>query len=242
MVVSLLDELGANSPDSVVVATDGSVSQDPPRSGWGAVLRVEGRTVQTYAGGTRLALSSLRAEIEAVTRALELTDNLSPAPRSLFVLTDSQSLLRRLETGLCPPEWLQRARRITWIYCPGHSGVVINEHADRLAGKTSETSDRICLGSKDIAMIMKNQHTSQDSEHECEREVGRMRGLGLKPGWAAGSRLKGRQRALACQPACGTLSRQVLSEVLRRRGAETAWRRLVLPPVGDQALVSKVNE
>ena len=175
----------------------------------------------------------MRAEIEAVTRAFELTDNLSPAPRSLFVLTDSQSLLRRLETGLCPPEWLQRARKITWMYCPGHSGVAINEHADRLAGKASEVSDRISLGSKDIAMIIKNQHTIQDAEQECEREVGRMRGLGLKPGWAARSRLKGRQRALACQSACGTLSRQVLSEVLRRRGAETAWRRIGLPSVGD---------
>ena len=152
----LLDELGANRPDSVVVATDGSVSRVPPRTGWGAVLRAEGRTLQTYSGGTRLALSSLRAEMEAVTRAFEMTDGLNPAPRSLFVLTDSQSLLRRLESGLCPPEWLQRARQITWIYCPGHSGVVVNEHADRLAGKTSEVSGRICLGLKDISTIIKN--------------------------------------------------------------------------------------
>ena len=64
----LLDDLGANRPDSVVVATDGSASRDPPRTGWGAVLRVGGCSVQTYAGGTRLALSSLRGEMEVVTR------------------------------------------------------------------------------------------------------------------------------------------------------------------------------
>ena len=73
----------------------------------------------------------------------------------------------------------------------------------------------------------------QDSEQECEREVGRMRALGLKPGWAARSRLSGRQRALACQMACGTLSRMTLSEVLRRRGAEVAWRRLGCPSACD---------
>ena len=74
---------------------------------------------------------------------------------------------------------------------------------------------------------------TQDSEQECERGVVRMRGLGLRAGWAARSRLKGQQRALACQSACGTLSGQVLGEVLRRRGAETAWRRLGPPSDGD---------
>ena len=33
--------------------------------------------VQTYAGGTRIALSSLRVEMEAITRAFEMTDELS---------------------------------------------------------------------------------------------------------------------------------------------------------------------
>ena len=59
---------------------DGSVSRVPPRTGWGAVLRAEGRTLQTYSGGTCLALSSLRAEMETVTRAFEMTDGLNPAP------------------------------------------------------------------------------------------------------------------------------------------------------------------
>ena len=142
-----------------------------------------------------------------------------PPGRCSFLPTPSRSCDDSNQVSALA-EWLQRARQITWIYCPGHSGVV-NEHADRLAGKTSEVSDRICLGLKDISTIIKNQHMIQDSEQECEREVGRMRALSLKPGRATRSRLSGRQRALACQT--------TLSDILRRRGAEVAWRRLGCP-------------
>ena len=150
-----------------------------------------------------------------------------------FIVTDSQSLLRRLEAGHCPPKWLEQTWRTVWMYCPGHAGVAINEQADRLAGKTSEVTDRICLGPKDIAAIIRHLHKVQDDEQECVREVGRMRELGLGPGWTARSRAKGRQRPLVCQTACGTLSRWTLSEVLRRRGAEAAWRRLGCPSVDE---------
>ena len=51
--------------------------------------------------------------------------------------------------------------------------------------KTSEVSDRICLGLKDVSTIIKNQHMLQVSKQESERDLGRMRALGVKPGWAA---------------------------------------------------------
>ena len=138
---------------------------------------------QTYAGDTRLVLSSLRAEMEAVTRALGMLAELSAPPCTLFIVTDSQLLLRRLEARHCPPEWLER----TWLYCLGRSGVVINEQADRLVG-TSEVTDRIYLGPKDIATSLVNNSTTHKTETRNATGSRTERELDLQPGWTARSR------------------------------------------------------
>ena len=57
--------------------------------------------------------------------------------RILFV-TDSLSALEKVRQGNIHADWYtlikdSSIRRITWIYCPGHAGVIGNETADRLA-------------------------------------------------------------------------------------------------------------
>ena len=54
-------------------------------------------------------------------------------------MTDSESMLRKVKTGMLRAEWRASLERtqvvgILWIFSPGHAGVVGNEQADRLAG------------------------------------------------------------------------------------------------------------
>ena len=157
----LLDEIQGQDAASLVLATDGSVTHDPPRSGWGCYIRY-GELTHCVSGACRLTLSSMRAEMEAVTLGLGAARQLAPEAGHIIVITDSQSLLRKLEAGWSPPEWQEVTQRITWIYCPGHSGISVNEKADRLAGGGSSATSRIILSASDI------RHIVNDKQREAE--------------------------------------------------------------------------
>lgn len=224
----LLDEVQGQDTATLVLATDGSVSRDPPRSGWGCFIRF-GESKHCVSGACRLALASMRAEMEAVTLGLGAARELAPNADHVIVATDSQSLLRKLEAGWSPPEWWELARKVTWIYCPGHSGIVINEKADRLAGEGSSATNRIVLSASDIKHLIHAQHReaeSQDVQQRGSREVERMVERGLRRGWVARSRRRGAAGRIACQLACGTISRRTLADVQSVGGAEAAWTRI----------------
>ena len=53
-----------------------------------------------------------------------------------------------------------------------------------------------------------------------------MVGRGLRRGWVAKSHRRGAMGRLACQLACGTISRRTLADVLSVGGAEAAWTRI----------------
>ena len=60
--------------------------------------------------------------------------------RGIILVTDSQSMLKKIEKGQLRQEWHQSIGRIglqsiKWIFCPGHSGVGGNVEADKLAGQ-----------------------------------------------------------------------------------------------------------
>ena len=49
------------------------------------------------------------------------------------------STLQKIQTGMLYCDWINLIKRselrsITWLFCPGHSGVQGNERADELAG------------------------------------------------------------------------------------------------------------
>ena len=59
--------------------------------------------------------------------------------RDVVYVTESLSMLQTIETGMCRMEWLESIRKsqvskVTWIFCPGHAGVLGNEQADKLTG------------------------------------------------------------------------------------------------------------
>ena len=165
---SLLDE--HMSDGDVLLATDGSVTREPPRTGWGCFIRSDDLT-QSVSGATRLVLSSMRAEMEAVSLGLNTVSDPRPDTQHIVVATDSQSLLRRLEGGVSPPEWWTR-RRITWLYCPGHAGVAVNEKADRLAGGGASTASRIVLSASDFKQLYKHMMELGGAETAWSRVFG----------------------------------------------------------------------
>ena len=84
--------------------------------------------------------------------------------------------ISKLESGWSPPEWCELAIKITWIYCPGHSGIAINKKADRLAGEGSSVTNRIVLSASDIRHLIQAQHREAEAQDargswEVERMV-----------------------------------------------------------------------
>ena len=222
----LLDEILDPDSANLILATDGSVTLDPPRSGWGCFIRF-GATRHCVSGACRLTLTSMRAEIEAVTLGLCTARDLAPDADHVIVATDSQSLLRKLEAGWSPPEWCELAIKITWIYCPGHSGIAINKKADRLAGEGSSVTNRIVLSASDIRHLIQAQHREAEAQDaRGSWEVERMVQRGFRRGWVARSRRRGAVGRIACQLACGTISRRTMADVKTVGGAEAAWTRI----------------
>ena len=227
---ALLESLVDQHRTALILATDGSVISEPPRTGWGAYLRSDG-CVRRSSGACRLVLSSLRAELEAVTLGLTESQELLRDADLLVVVTDSQSLLSRLEAGWSPPEWWDMARVETvWVYCPGHAGIDLNETADRLASRASGAISRIALSAFDIRHLLRQkQRETQALVSHGSTEVERMHGRGLERGWVRRSRRSGATGRLACQLACGTISRRTLADICRTGDAETAWARCFGP-------------
>ena len=177
----------------------------------------------------------MRAEIEAVTLGLKTVDDLLPGDRHIIIATDSQSLLRKLETGLSLREWWSN-KRITWVYCPGHSGITVNEKADRLAGDGSNCTSRIVLAASDFIKLLRHQITEDENKPKAGvAELERMARLGLRRGWLRRSSRRGAAGRLACQLACGTVSRRTLADVVYMGGAEAVWSRLFGSRPADEA-------
>ncbi|XP_043195193.1 uncharacterized protein LOC122366724 [Amphibalanus amphitrite] len=208
----------------VVLATDGSVTTSTPRSGWGCVMRESDGSLQTHRGGCNLRLSSMRAELEAIFRGLDLARSAHPDLAACIICTDSQSLLRKLESGSAPPEWHDLPQQVVWVYCPGHAGVQLNDRADHLAGSGS-ASDYLELGTQDIQLIIRDRQLSSRDDGSWEER--RMSERGLQRGWAAKSTSRGRAAHTMCQLATGTLSRAALTRVFQLGGAEAAWGQLL---------------
>ena len=170
----------------------------------------------------------MRAETEAVTKGLELLLSTCDASSCVIICTDSLSLLKKLQSGISPPEWHSLDRQTIWLYCPGHAGIALNERADQLAGN-APAADHILLDSKDVMSAMRHTQRVKREAGEQNSEMLRMREHHLERGWAARSQAGGWGAQLMCQLATGTVTPSSLRRVLLMGGAETAWDRLIGP-------------
>ena len=94
----------ANSkPHDIMIYTDGSVTRD--RSGLGFTVKQGGRTVHEDSGAHRVTTSSLTMEVEAVTHAIQWRASQRNAQIThAIILTDSMSLLQKVESGMGYPD------------------------------------------------------------------------------------------------------------------------------------------
>jgi len=118
-----------------IVYTDGSVVRHK-RSAWAFTAQCQGKTVWEESGAFAVTTSSMTMEVMAVTKALVWLELMNAT--HVCVLSDSMSMLRKVQTGCVRREWLESVSRselqsVTFIFVPGHSRVRGNERADKLA-------------------------------------------------------------------------------------------------------------
>ncbi|BFZ22749.1 hypothetical protein BsWGS_25788 [Bradybaena similaris] len=211
-------------PRDYVIYTDGSVCRGK-RSGWGFVAYKEGRVCGERAAAYSTTTSSMRMEIEAATAALAwLTEQ---QDKRAVIVTDSQSMLKKIESGLLRREWadlltVSNTEMLAWIYCSGHAGVLGNEQADRLAGE-APIQEGLKWDRADVLTTLKEQSIREEEEAlRNDPHVNRMIGNGVKYGEGRTSTLSGRRRITNNQATTGTISIHTLRWLLGR-GEEQIW-------------------
>ena len=211
-----------------VIYTDGSVRRDSQRSGWGFIAFTNNKITHSASGACSRATSSMRMEIEAITKALEWMTRDRPHTTHAVLITDSMCTLRKIEKGSLRAEWIQlikatRIRSLIWIFCPGHAGVKGNEKADRLAGGATSV-DSTVRPDKDEILKCLSRHLIEEEDREAEASsaVERMVVLGIQKGSGKSGPLVGKNRRTFNQICTGTISGNTLSNILER-ATEHQW-------------------
>ena len=203
--------------------TDGSVSQN--KSGWGYTIKQGAKTVHEDSAAHQLRTSSMTMEMEAVTHALWRLSTRNDSRRThAVILTDSMSLLQKVQKGTIHSEWAHALRKIslgkiTWMYCPGHAGVKGNERADRLAGSATVTTG-LTLGRAEVLRQLRTilRAKSPPQHHSLDRLEER----GIERGSGRWSTLRDKEKAIFNQTNIGTISKATLGKLLKD-GAERVW-------------------
>ena len=215
------------SEHDVIIYTDGSVIRHV-RSSWAFTAQVGGDVVKEDSGGFAVTTSSLTMEIMAVTKAMIWLE--SQTFIHACFLSDSMSMLRKIETGWARRHWIEslgrsKLTKISFIFVPGHAGVRGNERADRLAGMAAVQSGR-AMDQADIINSLRERGRVHDSRNSGESTtLTRLQELKVKCGVARQERYAGRQRRIVNQQRTGVVSRHTLMDILRER-SEHLWTNL----------------
>ena len=212
-------EIGGDQ--ALLVATDGSFDPANNRAGWSFVAYLNGEKIMEQCGAHNLYTSSTRMEVEAVRRALQWLARDHPEDGQVIVATDSMALLSKVQSGWMPDGWIHPSEapvmgRITWVYVPGHSGVVVNEEADRLAATAGEYS-QLSLYHSDVNLL--GRHTAQENvcyQLRDSSEGCRLLEAGIKFGKSSKSRYHGPDRCRHNQLMTGNVSTSTLHLLLQR--------------------------
>ena len=213
-----LYEQGCN----VVIATDGSIRENV--TAWAGAVWRDNSLLFEWSAAREGSASSYRAECEAFRDALAWIQQHAEESDRIAILTDSLSLVSRLEKRLMPADWWDVIRnvpaRILISYIPGHSGISFNEKADALAG-AAEPFGQLIRTPEDVMAELSLQVTSDEELQQNERwEVQRL----IEHGWIRGDGRslleRGRDRVLKNQLELGTVSRATLRTLIEGGGPE----------------------
>ena len=205
---------------SVIVATDGSIRDDI--TAWAGAVWREGRRVFQWSTARVGQSSSFRAESEAFEDALVwLAANTQPEDKTIL-LTDSLSLVRKLQSGMVKDCWAKLIQQIkgtfSTVYIPGHSGIYYNSIADLLAGNARPTGDLI-YSPADVISTMRTRLTDVEKEKQ-EKLWSTERLIERGEGYGTGSRssVRGWRRKLVTQCATGVMTLNTLRTLLGEEG------------------------
>lgn len=143
------------SNTSITIYTDGACDPNPGRGGWAVVMQINGE-VKTYSGGEKLTTNN-RMELMAAIMALR---NVGPSV-PVVIYSDSEYVKKGITEWM--PDWKKRGwkrkggslanielwqeldrlnsgMKVTWNWVKGHAGHPMNELADQLARKASQSS------------------------------------------------------------------------------------------------------
>ena len=105
--------------------------------------------------------ASMMMEVEAVTHTLYwLAERKDGQKTQAVILTDSMSLLQRVEKESILSKWIHVVQQISegwirWIYCPGQAGVQGIKQAVKLAG-TAGLTNGLALGRSEVLRQFRN--------------------------------------------------------------------------------------
>ena len=134
-----------------------------------------------------------------------------------IILTDSLSLVSKLQRGRMKKEWFQFLKRIKGqtevIYIPGHAGIRFNERADKLAGSATAFGDLEMTASDVVDAIARNcvsNHADEPPTWSMERLMAKE----VNRGDGARILLRGEARRVSTQIKMGTITQSGLRTLL----------------------------
>ena len=132
------------------------------------------------------------------------------------------STLEKIRTEQLYADWVaplnnSRLKKLTWLFCPGHSGVKGNERADRLAGLAQPDDTALTLDPPTVLRAV-CAHV-QEQETQDSHTVDVLCGKNIQRGHGCKEDLSGAARRYHNQPLFNTIS----IPTLRWRRAEQIW-------------------
>ena len=205
-----------------VIFTDGSV-QRGVKSGWAYTVRVNGETVAEGSGAVDITTSSMLMEVKAVTEALRYLQ--ANHLKRAIIVTDSMSTLQKISKEYLYADWVtiissSSIEHLSWIFSPGHAGVMGNERADSLAGE-AVIDNNITIDPPTVVQCVTDQLIASRPQ-SSSYTLSRLKEKGVQPGDGATCNRRGVARRRQNQLLMETLSLQTLRASLMTRD-EQAW-------------------
>ena len=142
----------------------------------------------------------------------------------VVILTDSLSLVSKLQRGLIKKDWFLLLRhipaRMEVIYVPGHAGIRYNEKADWLAGKALPFGN-LEPTAADIADAISRGIQEREERDESTWSMARLREKETARGEGVNVPLRGDRRLIATQIRTGCMTKRglrILLDMLEGRG------------------------
>ena len=164
-------------------------------------------------------------EVTAITKALEWVQTTQHT--HALVVTDSMSTLEKIRGGSLHSDWRDpirnsKLKKLTWLFCPGHAGVLGNERADQLAGSAPITGTLTLDPATVIDNVKESLKEARQIEEEESYTLTLVQNKGIQRGDGRKSELRGASRRYSNQLATETVSRHTLRWQLQLR-AEQMW-------------------